>query len=72
MPSLPMSSIEGDVGINTVVKIFDIEGRLLFTENISSNKIIDLYKLYLTDGIYIAELQEGNQFYRTRIVKTSY
>ena len=52
-----------------VFRLYDVQGRLLYTEEVTSAKIIRLPNTISATGFYIAEVEQEGQISRTKLLK---
>jgi hypothetical protein len=51
------------------VKVYDMSGRLIFTDNMKNMNTYELNTSAFESGIYFVEVQSAQQFFRNRIIK---
>lgn len=54
---------------SAVVSVFDLQGRLLFSENVNNNHIMEFDLTSYTAGVYLLRLQNGNQVLTGKLIK---
>jgi hypothetical protein len=62
-------NISGTTTFPLEFRLYDLQGRLVFTEVITSAKTIQLQNTIVT-GFYIAEIRQENQVSRTSLLKS--